>query len=77
MDFCKLKELTSKMNLNKNSLSKEKHSTCKDLILAHYKLEVGGSVATFESLLRFFVLILGNTLERTVRKAIVQLCQTR
>ena len=55
----------------------QKDSTCKDLILTHYKLEVGGSVAKFESLLRFFVSILGNTLERIVRKAIAQSCQTR
>ena len=62
------------MNLNKNPLSKEKNSTYKDTILAHYKLEVGGSVSKFESLLRFFVSILGKTLERTVHKAIAQSC---
>ena len=61
----------------KNPLSKEKNRTRENLIFAHYKLEVGGSFAKFESLLRFFVSILRNTLERTVRKAMVQSCQTR
>ena len=49
----------------------------KDLILAHYKLEVGGSVAKSESFLRFFVSILGNALERKLRKAMAQSCETR
>ena len=71
------KEKTNIINLNKIPLSKEKNSTCEDLILAHCKLEVGGLIAKFESLLRFFVSILGNTWERTVRKALAQSYQTR
>ena len=67
------------MNLNKNLLLKEKHSKCKckDLILAHYKLQVEGSVAKFESLLWIFMSILRNKLERTVRKVVAQSCQAR
>ena len=65
------------MNLNKTPLFKEKNSTRKDLIFAHYKLEVGGSFAKFESLLRFFVSIPGTTLEITVREATAQSCQMR
>ena len=33
--------------------------------------------AKFESLLRFFVSILENALERTIRKVMAHLCQTR
>ena len=34
-------------------------------------------IVKFEGMLRFFVSILENTLERTIHKAMTQSCQTR
>ena len=82
-----LHKRTNKNQFKQNALFKYKNSTCKDLILAYYKLFIAENVivsfgrlieiAKFESLLRISVSKLENILEGTIHKAMAQSCQIK